>query len=142
MEYHREVCRRERRQDHRWEFLAWEPRKTQDTFSLVINLINGIIFKPKLEEHLQDKIIDFMEALHFRVETPDLWVVMVGQGVHRQGSMGIRDKHLVRQVVIREIQVSQVVIKEIQDKLYRHNNNNKLQSKQGLRQEEKYQAKP
>jgi hypothetical protein len=48
---------------------------------------------------------------------------MVGQGVHRQGSMEIRDKHLVRQVVIREIQVSQVVIKEIQDKLYRHNNN-------------------
>ena len=92
----------------------------------MINLINGIIFKPKLEEHLQDKIIDFMEALHFRVETPDLWVVMVGQGVHRRGSMEIRDKHLVRQVVIREIQVSQVVIKEIQDKLYRHNNNNKL----------------
>jgi len=126
MEYHREVCRRERRQDHRWELLAWEPRKTQDTFSLVINLINGIIFKPKLEEHLQDKIIDFMEALHFRVETPDLWVVMVGQGVQCRGSMEIRDKHLVRQVVIREIQVSQVVIKEIQDKLYRHNNNNKL----------------
>ena len=124
MEYHREVCRRERRQDHRWELLAWEPRKTQDTFSLVINLINGIIFKPKLEEHLQDKIIDFMEVLHFRVETPDLWVVVVGRGVHRRGSMEIRDKHLVRQVVIREIQVSQVVIKEIQDKLYRHNNNN------------------
>ena len=132
MKYHREVCRRERRQDHRWELLAWEPRKTQDTFSLVINLINGIIFKPKLEEHLQDKIIDFMEVLHFRVETPDLWVVVVGRGVHRRGSMEIRDKHLVRQVVI----------KEIQDELYRHNNNNsKLQSKQDLRQGEKYQAR-
>jgi hypothetical protein len=65
------------------------------------------------------------------VETPDLWVVVVGRGVHRRGSIEIRDKHLVRQVVL----------KEIQDKLYRHNNN-KLQSKQGLRQEEKYQAKP
>ena len=75
----------------------------------MINLINGIILKPKLEEHLPDKIIDLKEVLHFRVETPDLWVVMVGQGVHRQGSMEIRDKHLVRQVVIREIQVSQVV---------------------------------
>jgi len=123
MEYHREVCRRERRQDHRWEFLAWEPRKTQNTFSSVTNLINGIILKSKLEEHLQDKIIDLKGFLHFREETPDLWVVMVGQGVHRQGSMGIRDKHLVRQVVIREIPVSQVVIKEIQDKLHRHNNN-------------------
>ena len=38
--------------------------------------------------------------------------------------MEIPDKHLVRQVVIREIPVSQVVIKEIQDELYRHNNNN------------------
>jgi hypothetical protein len=37
--------------------------------------------------------------------------------------MGIRDKHLVRQVVIREIPVSQVVIKEIQDKLHRLNHN-------------------
>ena len=85
-----------------------------------------------LEEHLQDKIIDLKGFLHFREETPDLWVVMVGQGVHRQGSMEIPDKHLVRQVVI----------KEIQDELYRHNNNNsKLQSKQDLRQGEKYQAR-
>jgi hypothetical protein len=46
--------------------------------------------------------------------------------------MEIRDKHLVHQVVI----------KEIQDELYRHNNNNsKLQSKQDLRQGEKYQAR-
>ena len=89
----------------------------------MINLINGIILKPKLEEHLQDKINDLKEVLRFREETPDLWVGMVGRGVHRQGSMEIRDKHLVREVVIREIQVRQVVIKEIQDKLYRHNNN-------------------
>ena len=88
----------------------------------MINLINGIIFKPKLEEHLQDKINDLKEVLYFREETPDIWVGMVGRGVHRQGIMEIRDKHLVRQVVIREIQVRQVVIKEIQDKLYRHNN--------------------
>ena len=54
--------------------------------------------------------------------------------------MEIRDKHLVRRVVIKEIQVSQVVIKETRDKPYRHNNN-KLQSKQDLRQGEKYQAK-
>ena len=65
---------------------------------------------------------------------------MVGQGVHHQGRMEIRDKHLVRRVVIKEIQVNQVVIKETRDKLYRHNNN-KLQSKQDLRQGEKYQAK-
>ena len=39
---------------------------------------------------------------------------MVGRGVHRQGRMEIRDK---------EIQVSQAVIKEIRDKLYRHNHN-------------------
>ena len=60
-------------------------------------------------------------------------MVVVGRGVHRRGSMEIRDKHLVRQVVI----------KEIQDELYRHNNNNnsKLQSKQDLRQGEKYQAR-
>ena len=71
-------------------------------------------------------------GFHLRVETPDLWVVVVGRGVHRQGSMEIRDKHLVRQVVI----------KEIQDELYRHNNyNSKLQSKQDLRQGEKYQAR-
>jgi len=88
----------------------------------VTNLINGIILKSKLEEHLQDKIIDLKGVLHFREETPDLWVVMVGQGVHRRGSMEIRDKHLVRQVVIREIQDSQVVIQEIRDKLYRHHN--------------------
>jgi hypothetical protein len=98
----------------------------------VNNPINGIILKPKLEAHLQAKIIDFMEVLHFRVEPPDRWVVVVGRGVHRRGSMEIRDKHLVRQVVI----------KEIQDELYRHNNNNsKLQSKQDLRQGEKYQAR-
>ena len=65
---------------------------------------------------------------------------MVGQGVHHQGRMEIRDKHLVHRVLIKEIQVSQVVIKETRDKLYRHNNN-KLQSKQDLRQGEKYQAK-
>ena len=125
-------CRRERRRDHQWELPAWEPWKTQDPVLWVNNPINGIILKPKLEEHLQDKIIDFMEVLHFRVETPDLWVVVVGRGVHRRGSMEIRDKHLVRQVVI----------KEIQDELYRHNNNNsKLQSKQDLRQGEKYQAR-
>ena len=61
---------------------------------------------------------------------------MVGQG---EGRMEIRDKHLVRPVVIKEIQVSRVVIKETRDKLYRHNN--KLQSKQDLRQGEKDQAK-
>ena len=68
---------------------------------------------------------------------------MVGQGVHHQGRMEIRDKHLVRQVVMgKSRSAMQVVIKETRGKLYRHNNNNKLQSKQDLRQGEKYQAKP
>ena len=37
-----------------------------------------------MEEHLQDKINDLKEVLYFWEETPDLWVGMVGRGVHRR----------------------------------------------------------
>ena len=43
------------------------------------HFFNGIILKPKLEEHLQDKINDLKENLHFSEETSDLWLGMIAE---------------------------------------------------------------
>ena len=98
VECRQKVCCREQRQDHRWELLAWEPRKTQDIFF--------ICDQPHQWYNPQAQVRGAPAGQDHRPqETPDLWVVMVSREVHHKGSMEARVRHLARQVAIKEIQV-------------------------------------
>ena len=71
---------------------------------MVINKVTMGTLKHKVEEHMRDKDINLEVVLVSREETLDLWIDMAGSVANHKVIKGIRDKRLVHQVAIQEIQ--------------------------------------